>query len=329
MIIVRAPFRLPIGGGGTDLPSYYSEHEGSLITAAINKYMYISVNTPACINHISVKYSKTETVTDISEIKHEIVREVLSYLDFRGSVEISSMADAPAGTGLGSSSSYTVGLLKAMNTLLHRNLSKEEVAKEACHIEMERIGGALGKQDQYASALGGIFGMNISKEGDVEIVDLHLDRDLITELQYRFVMFYTGMKRSADLILQDQATKIKQDESAALRAMHEIKSIGVDIGSALKKGDIDTVGKLMHQHWNVKKRISTKMSSNTIDRWYEVAIKNGAIGGKIMGAGGGGFFVFCVAEGKRRSLIKAMLDAGLNYTDFAFDFEGAKVLADI
>lgn len=329
MIVVRAPFRLPIGGGGTDLPSYYSKYGGYLLTAAINKYMYININTPACIRHISIKYSRTETVQRVEDIKHDLVRETLSYLDFRGSIEISSMADASAGTGLGSSGAYTVGLLKGMNALLHRNIDKETLAREACHIEMERVGEPVGKQDQYASALGGIFSMSIDNDGEVTVRELGLSRTVLSELQYRLVFFYTDVQRSASEVLGDQQKKIAADEGKAVTAMHEIKEIGKAIEQGLLKGDVGLFGKLMDEHWKIKRRLSDKMSTSKIDSWYELARKSGAIGGKIMGAGGGGFFVFCCEEGRRASLIETMERAGLTYLDFAFDFDGAKVLVDI
>ncbi len=329
MIVVRAPFRLPIGGGGTDLPSYYSRHGGYLITAAINKYMYININQPSCIQHISLKYSKTETVDSVNHIKHDLARETLAYLDFHDSIEISSMADTSAGTGMGSSGAYTVGLLKGMNSLLHRFVDKESLAKEACHIEMDRAGEPVGKQDQYASAVGGIFVMEIDRDGEVEVRPLRFSSDLLAELEYRLVVFYTNIQRSASEVLAEQSEKISHPEDRALSAMHEIKAIGRQIEIALRNGDVSVFGKLMNDHWRIKRSISNKMSTKQIDDWYGLALRNGALGGKIMGAGGGGFFVFCCEDGKRRSFIKAMTDAGLIHTDFRFDFEGAKTLVDI
>ncbi len=329
MIVARAPFRIPIGGGGTDLPSYYSRFGGHLVTAAINKYMYMSVNAPACISHISVKYSQTENVQRVDEIKHNLVRETLRYLDFSGPVEICSMADAGAGTGLGSSGAFTVALLTAMNTLMQSTVDKQTIARQACHIEMDRVGSPVGKQDQYASALGGIFAMDIEPNGDVSTRRLSIAPELLTELQYRLVMFYTSIQRSANDVLQDQQSKIESDDSRATQAMHQIKSICIQIEDALKSNDVDAFGKLMHNHWQVKKSISEKMSNSSINSWYELAMRNGALGGKIMGAGGGGFFIFCCQEGRRRKLIEEMERSGLRYIDFAFDFEGAKVLADV
>lgn len=329
MIVVRAPFRIPIGGGGTDLPSYYTKYGGFLITGAINKYMYININVAASVRKIKLNYSKVEIVDDVKEIKHDIVRETFNYLKFNQKIEIGSMADAAAGTGLGSSSSYTVGLLSGMNTLLNRHISKQELAEEACEIEINKIGKPIGKQDQYAAAIGGIFSMEISKEGKVELNQLKIGKDVLKDLEYRLLMFYTDIQRDANEILGEQSKKAKADEDAVIDSMHKIKEIGKCIKVALEKGDIDSFGKLMHEHWLTKKKISNKMSSPQIDAWYKLAMKNGAVGGKIMGAGGGGFFLFYVKNGQRRNLIYTMENAGLHYMDASFDFEGAKVLLNI
>lgn len=329
MIVVRAPFRLPLGGGGTDLPEYYTRFGGRLVTAAINKYMYININTPAFLRHICVKYSKTETVDHVDDIKHDLVRETLKYLDFTGSVEISSMADAGAGTGLGSSGAFVVGLLQGMNCLLRRSSDKLKLAQEASHIEIVRAGSPIGVHDQYASAIGGIFSMTIEPDGVVDVRPLELDKNYIAELQYRLVMFSTGISRSASEILQDQQKRVAANSEQTTNAMHEIKEIGIKIESALVGADVDSLGKLMHQHWLTKKKISDKMSNQRIDAWYDVAMKNGALGGKIMGAGGGGFFVFCCESGRRQALVTALEATGLELVDFAFDFHGAKVMVDV
>jgi D-glycero-alpha-D-manno-heptose-7-phosphate kinase len=331
MIISRAPFRLPLGGGGTDISSYYMKYEGFLITAAINKYMYVNINLPAIINKIKINYSMVEIVDidKIDSIKHDIVRESLKYLDIKCPLEITSMADLAAGTGMGSSSAYTVALLKGLNALHRRFVSIKELAEEACKVEIDLIGKPVGKQDQYATAFGGIIQLEIDKLGYVKVTPLNLDHEIIYELENKLLMFYTNIERDANKILAEQSEKVKVDDKITAESMHRIKAIGYEVKEALMKGEIDNFGKLMHEHWLVKKRISNQMSSSDIDNWYNLAMQNGALGGKIMGAGGGGFFVFCAGNGKRKHLRKTMENAGLKYMDFRFDFEGAKVLANI
>ncbi|MBS0625113.1 MAG: galactokinase [Verrucomicrobia bacterium] len=329
MIISRTPFRLPLGGGGTDLPSYYKEHGGFLITAALNLHMHLCINEPAMVNKIKLNYSNTEVVEldEINSIKHEIVRETLKYLKVVRPLEISSMSDIAGGTGLGSSSSYTVGLLNALNTLLRRHVSVHELAEEAARIEMELIGKPIGKQDQYAAAFGGIVALDIDRSGDVQVTRLKLEPEFITELENRLLLFYTKIQRDANEILSDQQ-KIISKKNASLDSMHNIKRIGYQIKDALCCGDVDSFGELLYKHWLEKKRVSDKMSSSQIDQWYELALKNGAIGGKIMGAGGGGFFVFCCQAGKRRELRTALESAGLKYQRCSFDFEGSKIVGN-
>jgi len=357
MIVVRTPFRLPLGGGGTDLPSYYKRYEGFIVTAAINKYMFINLNEPAIVDKIKINYSKTEIVrlNEVDKIQHEIVRESLNYLEIKRPIEISSMADLSAGTGMGSSSSYTVGLLRALNAMLRRYITVQELAEEACKIEIDLIGKPIGKQDQYAAAFGGIVQLEIDEIGNVKVTPLQLDHEIIYELENRLMMFYTNIERDANEILGEQSSKIKieagkggrgeagtgragdlekggrgEDEKInTVEAMHKIKAIGYEVKDALLKGDVCAFGKLLHEHWLTKKQVSTKMSNSDIDAWYELAMANGAMGGKVMGAGGGGFMIFCVEEGKRRHLRKTLESAGLRYMDFNFDWEGSKTLVNI
>jgi D-glycero-alpha-D-manno-heptose-7-phosphate kinase len=330
MIIIRAPFRLPLGGGGTDLPSYYHKYEGSLITAAINKYMFININEPAIVNKIKVNYTKVEIceIDEVENIKHDIVRETLKYLHIKKPMEIFSMADLSAGTGMGSSSSYTVALLKGLNTMMRRDIPLHELAEEACKIEIDLIGKPIGKQDQYAAAYGGILQLEINRLGDVKVSPIDLDHEIMYEIENRLMMFYTNIERDANVVLTEQSNKAKADEQTAINSMHRIKEIGIEIKQALLVGDIDKFGTLMHEHWLTKKKISDKMSTSNIDAWYELGLKNGALGGKLMGAGGGGFLLFCVKNGKRKVLRKAMENAGLKYMDFKFDFEGVKILGN-
>lgn len=336
MIVVRAPFRLPLGGGGTDLPSYYQKNEGFLITAAVNKYMFININEPAIVNKIKLNYSKVEIISpeEIHKLQHEIVRESLKYLNAIRPMEISSMADLAAGTGMGSSSSYTVGLLKGLNAMLRRDISTHDLAEEACKVEIELMGKPIGKQDQYAAAYGGIIQLDIDRLGNVKVTPLNLDHEVIYELENRLLMFYTDMERDANKILGEQSKKISEskitkEKSSALDYMDKIKDIGYKIKQTLLDDDIDSFGKLLHEHWLTKKSVSTKMSNSKIDNWYDLAMQNGALGGKIMGAGGGGFLLLCTKNGKRKHLRKTMENAGLKYMDFKFDWEGAKVLVNI
>ncbi len=330
MIITRTPFRIPLGGGGTDLPSYYRKYEGALITAAINKYMYININEPSIGNSIRINYSETEEVglDNIDGIKHDIVRETLKYLKINKPLEISSMADLSAGTGMGSSSSYTVGLLKGLNQMLRRHIPLSEMAEEACKIEIDLVGKPIGKQDQYAASFGGILQMSIDRLGRVIYMPLKLNQEVVYELENRLLMFYTGIQRDANNILQEQSDKARVEEKKAINAMHKIKDIGYDIRQSLISGEVDKIGQLMNEHWTVKKSISTKMSNSNIDDWYDIGMKNGALGGKVMGAGGGGFMLFCIKNGFRKKLRSAMEKAGLRYMDFRFDFEGVKTMVN-
>jgi len=331
MILSRTPFRLPLGGGGTDLPGYYQKHEGFLVTAAINKYMYLSINTPAVVDTIKINYSKVEIINphDIHLIKHDLVREALRLLKINKPLEINSMADLSAGTGLGSSSSYTVGLLRALNALERRFVSTYDLAEEACRIEIDLVGKPIGKQDQFAAAFGGINVLEIDTLGRVKVSPLKLHQETVYEMEHRLMMFYTNLQRDANEILSEQSTKARQDDEVAVSSMHRIKEIGREIKTEMERDNIDAFGALMHEHWMEKKKISRKMSTTKIDQWYEKALKNGAIGGKLMGAGGGGFLLFCVKEGKRRQLRHALEEEGLRYMDFQFDWEGSKVLVNI
>ena len=239
------------------------------------------------------------------------------------------MADLSAGTGMGSSSSYTVGLLRALNSLKKRYVSVQELAEEACKVEIDLIGKPIGKQDQYAAAYGGIILLEIDKLGRVNVTPLNIEHETIFELEHRLMMFYTNIQRDANDILAEQSHKAQTGEKVAVRAMHRIKEIGAMVKEAIERGDIDGFGKLLHDHWQEKKAISSKMSSSNVDGWYEKALHHGALGGKLMGAGGGGFLLFCCKNGKRRELRSAMEKEGLRYMDFQFDWEGSKVLVNI
>jgi len=327
VIITRTPFRVTLGGGGTDLPAYYRNHGGLVVAAGIAKYMYISVNRPFD-DLVRVKYSESETVKTVSEVRHNIAREALKLTGFERGVEVASIADLPAGTGLGSSSCYTVGLLNALHTLKMQYLDLYRLAEEACRLEIEILGHPIGKQDQYMAAFGGITVLEISRSGEVGVRKLSLDPDLVDELNRNLMMFFTHTVHSANEILAEQSAGAGRKEGAVVENMHRIKEIGSRVLAALEGGDLDAIGALFHEHWRHKRAISPKMSNPRFDEIYDLACRSGALGGKITGAGGGGFFVFYVPSGHAR-FRENMVSLGLRPLRYRFDFEGTKVMANL
>ena len=324
MIITRSPLRISLGGGGTDLPSYYKEHEGFLVAAAIDKYVYITLHQ-TFVDDFILKYSKLERVANAEDVEHPIVREALSLLDVDPRrLEISSMADIPAGTGLGSSGSFTTALLKALHAHKKSLIHPMELAEQACHIEIERLGEPIGKQDQYIAAYGGITCFSFKKDGSVAAEPLKISSETLYNLEDHLVMFFTGYSRSASNILKDQHVKSQSKDSDMLANLHYTKELGFRSRDALLKGDLVAYGNLMHEHWEHKKKRSGGMSNERIDAWYELALKNGAVGGKLIGAGGGGFLLF-VTEDKPR-LRKVLGEAGMEEVRFRFDFHGTSVV---
>jgi D-glycero-alpha-D-manno-heptose-7-phosphate kinase len=324
MIITRSPLRITLGGGGTDLPSYYRQHGGFLIAAAIDKYVYITVMRPF-IEGIFLKYSKLEHVDAVDEVHHPIIREAIRMLEFRTpQVEITTLADIPAGTGLGSSGSFSTALLKALYAHRRRLLHPSELAELACEIEINRLGEPIGKQDQYIAAYGGVTCFTFHADEKVEARPLKLSMDSLFTLEDNLLLFFTGFSRSAGSILADQKTRTEKADSEMLANLHYAKELGLRSRDALEKGDTKTFGELMHEHWEHKRTRSAGMSNPQIDEWYELGRKNGAIGGKLVGAGGGGFLLF-YSEDHRR-LRSAMAKAKLEEVRFRFDFEGTKVL---
>ncbi len=328
MILTRAPFRIPLGGGGTDLPSYYSQHGGFIMSAAINKYLYIYVNRPAADDYIRVKYSRYEQLSSADEVQHDLVRPTLKHLKLKGSLEIVSMADVPAGTGLGSSSTYLVGLLTALYELKRERVPVQALAETACHIEMNLAGHAVGKQDHYLAAFGGITCLDIAVDGKVKMTPLDVSITTVEEFRNNVLLFYTGVTRPASEILEAQNQDTLRKDSTVLDSLHRTKELGHRIREALETGDIERFGLLLDEHWENKKRRSAQISDRRIDRWYEIAKENGALGGKIMGAGGGGFFMFCCTNGRKADLRQALAAEGLREMPYDFDFEGAKVLVN-
>lgn len=324
MIIVRSPLRISLGGGGTDLPSYYQSHEGFLLAAAIDKYVYVTVSRPF-VKGIFLKYSKIETVEAISDVEHPIIREALSVINLTSpQIEVHSMADIPAGTGLGSSGSFTTALLKALYTHQKRHLHQEELAELACHIEIDRLSEPIGKQDQYIAAVGGMTCFTFNKDDKVTAAPLGISMDTMFDLEDNLLLFFTGFSRSASGILKDQKVKSQRNDAEMLDNLHYVKDLGYRSRDALVDGKTELFGELMHEHWEHKKRRSGGMSNPKIDEWYELGIKNGAVGGKLVGAGGGGFLMFMAHD--RNKLRHVMAQAGLEEVRFKFDFEGTKVV---
>ena len=324
MIIARSPLRVSLGGGGTDLPSYSNRFGGFLLSAAIDKYVYATVMRPFS-EGIYLKYSQLEKVKKISEIQHPIIREALLEMNLRTpQIEISTLADIPSGTGLGSSGSFTTALLRALHAHYRMALDVKRLAELACEIEIERLKEPIGKQDQYISAYGGISSFEFHKDGTVTPRVLPISTAIIHELEDNLLLFFTGVSRSASEILRDQDERSKQGTKSMLENLHYTKELGLVSQEALLGGDLDLFGELMHRHWMHKKNRSPGMTSIQVNSAYDAAMKNGAIGGKLVGAGGGGFLMFLAGDKAR--LRKKMFQIGLEEVRFKFDFEGAKVI---
>jgi D-glycero-alpha-D-manno-heptose-7-phosphate kinase len=324
MIITHSPLRITLGGGGTDVPSYYREYGGFVIAAAIDKYVYVTVMRPFTPG-IFLKYSKLEHVTEVDQVQHPIIREAIRMLDFKTpQVEITTLADIPAGTGLGSSGSFTTGLLRALYAHRRRLLLPSELARLACEIEINRLQEPIGKQDQYIAAYGGLTCFSFQPDEQVEAVPLRASMDTLFDLEDNLLLFFTGFERDAGSILKDQVSRTRQLDRDMLDNLHYVKEMGLQSQKLLEAGKTTDFGALMHEHWEHKKRRSEGMSNPQIDEWYELGRANGALGGKLVGAGGGGFLMFYAED--RRRLRQAMACAGLEEVRFRFDFEGTKVL---
>ncbi|HSS96058.1 MAG TPA: hypothetical protein VLK33_03475 [Terriglobales bacterium] len=325
MIITRSPLRISLGGGGTDLPSYYREHGGFVISGAINRYVYITV-TEAFRPKIILKYSKLEDVDRVDEIQHPIIREALKITGVTGPyLEIVSLSDIPAGTGLGSSGSFTTALLCALHTLKRDFMPPQALAEEACHIELDLLKEPIGKQDQYIAAFGGITCFEFRTDGKVIAEPLKMSTEAMANLEDNLLLFFTGSSRSASDILRDQDTRTKENSQTMLDNLHFTKQLGLQSRDALLAGDLHKFADLMHVHWEHKKKRSPNISSGAINDLYELARANGALGGKLIGAGGGGFLMFYTEEKTR--LRHAMRNAGLREVRTQFDFGGTTVVA--
>jgi D-glycero-alpha-D-manno-heptose-7-phosphate kinase len=325
MIITRSPLRVSLGGGGTDLPSYYGEHGGFLVAAAIDKYVYITKHT-TFQEEIIVKYSKLERVASVDQIEHPIVREALKLTGVTDPhIELTSMADIPGGTGLGSSGSFTTALLKALHAFRKNPVSPAELAEQACDIEINKLGEPIGKQDQYIAAVGGITAFTFHKDGRVEFRPCKIAEETLYNLEDNLLLFFTGYSRSASSILKDQNDRSKKNDSSMLDNLHFTKDLGHKSLASLENGNLEEFAMLMDVHWQRKKARSSGMSNAQINQWYDFAMANGALGGKLIGAGGGGFLMFYAGDKKR--LRHAMREKGLQEVRFRFDFEGTKVVA--
>lgn len=329
MITTRAPLRIPLGGGGTDLSSYYRLHGGWVLSAAIDKYVYIQLNTLKVEDFVRVKYSRTEKVEDPGLIEHPLLREALRHTGTRGGLEISAMADVPGRTGMGSSGSFTVALLAALRAHQRQELSRQELAEEAHLVEAGLAGQPAGKHDHYLAAFGGLTFLEIAPDGAVKVSALQLSNHTLEELRNSMVLFFTGIQRESFDILSQQQQDTQRGDAQVVESLHEVKRIGLEIRDALEGGDLDRFGLLLDEHWRMKKRRSTKMSNPRIDAWYDGARAAGALGGKILGAGGGGFLMFYCPAQHRLALRQRMAAEGLREMNFQFDLEGAKVLMNI
>jgi D-glycero-alpha-D-manno-heptose-7-phosphate kinase len=327
MIVSRAPVRFSLGGGGTDLPSYSREHGGFLVASAIDKFVSVCV-ARRFYNNIRLAYSKTEVVESVDQIEHRIFREALRGAKIEGGLELHSLADVPANSGLGSSSSFTVALLNGLHAYKREFVPTEQLAEEACKIEIDILKEPIGKQDQYIAAYGGITAFTFDRDGSVHAESVPMKEEAMMELESNLLIFYSGVERAASSVLAEQGKQITSNKDDAVNRMHRIKALGYDTKKLLVEGNIDAYGELLHEHWTNKRKLASKMTDPVIDEHYDAARKAGAIGGKLMGAGGGGFFMFYVRPAEKRAVYEALLARGLRPMRFRFDFDGARIVAN-
>jgi len=327
MIITRTPFRIPLGGGGTDLPSYYRQHEGFVLGAAISRYVYITVSRRPIDDRFWISYSQVEATDRVDEIRHGLVREALRMMGVNGGIEIHSIAEISSGTGMGSSGSFTVGLLNALHVYLRRPVTMHDLAEAAYRIEVERLGHPSGKQDQYMASCGGITSLYFDRDGRVRVEPLAMTSETFEDLENNLLLFSTGIQRPSAKVLLEQSAGAAKASGPVVDAMHAIKRIGLDIREALLRGDLRRFGQLLDEHWHTKRQISPYVSSEWLDDCYAEARDAGALGGKIIGAGGGGFFLF-YCEGSKRELRERMAQRDLRELTFRFDFDGSRVMGN-
>jgi D-glycero-alpha-D-manno-heptose-7-phosphate kinase len=324
VIIGRSPLRISLGGGGTDLPSYYRTHGGFVVSAAIQQYVHVTMHrTP--LKELLIRYSQIERPARAADVKHPIIREALLLTGItEPNIEITSMADIPAGTGLGSSGSFTTCLLKVLYKYKRHFIHPRELAELACHIEIDLLKEPIGKQDQYIAAFGGVTVFEFGPDDDVTARPVAASEETLDLLEDNLVLVSTGVYRAAADVLREQDEKSKKNDQEMIDNLHRVKELGQRSLEAIESGNLSEFGRLMHEHWEHKKKRSRGMTNPDIDRWYEVALSNGAVGGKLIGAGGGGFLMFYTEQKAR--LRKALREAGLMEVKLAFDFEGTKLL---
>lgn len=320
MIITKTPFRVSFCGGGSDIADFYRKHGGCVLSTSINKYMYISIHPFFNENQIALKYSQNEIVDDVSQIKHRIMKQVLTDMDVRG-VEIVSTADVPSGTGLGSSSAFTVGLLHTLNCYQGKYVSQTKLAEEACRVEIEKLGAPIGKQDQYAAACGGLNMITFRQNDTVTVEPVIMEKDTYHALEDNLVMFYTGITHDANSILAEQKQNLSQEDKT--RSLIQMCGLAEEMKRSLEKNDVSEFGRILHEGWLLKRGLASGISDPVIDQMYEKAVKNGAVGGKLLGAGGGGFLLFYCEKERQPDLEAAM---GLKRFDFRFEFDGTSVV---
>ncbi|MBK7582591.1 MAG: sugar kinase [Myxococcales bacterium] len=328
MIVSRAPVRFSLGGGGTDLPSYYERFGGFVVSAAIDSYVYITASR-RFYDDIRLAYSQTEIVPNVEAIQHRIFREALRMTGLGRAMELTSVADVPANSGLGSSSSFTVALLNALHAYKREFVSSRQLAEEACEIEMHRLGEPIGKQDQYIAAFGNVTALTLDKDGTVHVEPVPVKDEVLDELANNLVIMWSGIERAASSVLEEQGARVQKSDQATLDGMHRIKALGHEVYDLLVAGDTDRYGELLHEHWTNKRKLASKMTDSRIDEHYEAAREAGAIGGKLMGAGGGGFFMFYARPADKRRVYETMAKRGLRPLRFRFDLDGARIVANM
>ncbi|HJX70774.1 MAG TPA: hypothetical protein VJ346_02445 [Bacteroidales bacterium] len=322
MIITRTPFRISFVGGGSDMETFYSRHRGAVLSTSIDKYMYISSHRFFFPDKIRIKYSQTETVGSVNELKHPILRETLKKLNISGGTEISSIADIPAGTGMGSSSAFTVGLLHNLYAVKRQYVTHEQLAREACEIEIDLLKEPIGKQDQYAAAFGGLNVISFNPDGSVPVEPLYIKNEVYEALQQNLLMFYIGNQRKASDILSEQKKNASRDDKFSI--LKSMVSLVFDLKESLYKENLDDFGKILHENWILKQKLAAQISNNEIEKIYQTGLENGATGGKLLGAGGGGFMLFYCEKSKQMKLKESLKHC--RSFDFAFERDGSKLI---
>ena len=322
MIISRTPFRISFVGGGSDMKAFYAKHQGAVLSTSIDKYMYISSHKNFYKQQIQAKYSQTEIVNSPEDIKHPLIREALLKTGIDGGIEISSIADIPSGTGMGSSSSFTVGLLHNLYAINRKYVTHEDLAREACEIEIDIVGEPIGKQDQYAAAYGGLNIIYFNSDGSVGVEPLHIDHSVHSALEENLIMFFIGNQRKASDILSEQKKNASTEKK--FNILKQMVGLVFDLRDSLYKGHLQDFGKIMHENWLLKQQLASRISNPEINDIYSAGLEQGAIGGKLLGAGGGGFMLFYCEKNKQNKLKEALSD--YESYDFKFEHDGSKII---